>query len=969
MNSLFEFLRRVRIHGGECGAVARALHHEAKIQSLPAVKGNVFFTTNERKQMSTKTIFKRIALVVVSTLGLSLMASLPAANAAYNATPGTTSITVSAVGRVGFGIEILAYSQAGGANACTDTCYLHTRLTDAPAGAGLVATGSAWATGVALVTESVTVTQFTDAGWAVRFIDHTSTKADTIVAGTYSFAWWVDTQAEETDVPGDLHKGGTSGIKAGTVSVTVGGAPTQVTLASSSASVDSSAVTTTSVQATFKDASGVATLLNSTDTYGITTGRALPSSYGVEIIGDTVTTAGNTSADSRTATAVFVAPFITNNKINGGITVAKNGTSAGQGTAGIDRETTPTNSSVVTFWVGSNKGSGTSTFKVSGLGTLAGVDSGNFTLTMSNPAKIEHACPTTTLTMGRADTSSATLGLRDTSYSRTMPCANQAGAVVNPTATDLYASTVTGKTVRFGVQVSSSTGGTVTGSVAAITGYVVPTGVATGAFTYTTDSEFSSVSFAATAPSDGEAYTVTFNMSNGKSYEFDIYYKDPSVGSGTGQGSVTTNLASGAKAAVGTTNNVVFTVKDGFGSLVSGATVKVTHDRTSTGGASALEARTTDANGQATYAWTDAKTIAASAATTLNNAGTITYYVNTANASGVLSSSATLNFTSAAFVTPGILAITETAEDDDTIGNTVDAVINETITVTTDTGSIMSGVAYSVTLSDGLYERKTYSSGASQLTGFTDSNGQAFVRIAGFKSGVQTITFTVGSLTKSDTFTVVSASGKFRSVSADAATAAINTDETGYVTVTAKDVYGNIVPSMSLTVTYTGSNGRIVSYNGAQGTSATTDANGKLVIGIYADRAGTGTLKVESTAGVEATTTTTTQGVAPIARVSDVSVVVTSAGVSAAVAAAEAATDAAAEAIDAANAATDAANLAAEAADAATVAAEEARDAADAATAAVEELATQVATLMAALKAQITTLANTVAKIAKKVKA
>ena len=91
--------------------------------------------------------------------------------------------------------------------------------------------------------------------------------------------------------------------------------------------------------------------------------------------------------------------------------------------------------------------------------------------------------------------------------------------------------------------------------------------------------------------------------------------------------------------------------------------------------------------------------------------------------------------------------------------------------------------------------------------------------------------------------------------------------------------------------------------------------------------------------------------------------------IAAAQAASEAATDAAAEAIDAANAATDAANLAAEAADAATVAAEEARDAADAATAAVEELATQVATLMAALKAQLTTLANTVAKIAKKVKA
>ena len=30
MNSRYKFLRRVRIHGGECGAVARALHHEAK---------------------------------------------------------------------------------------------------------------------------------------------------------------------------------------------------------------------------------------------------------------------------------------------------------------------------------------------------------------------------------------------------------------------------------------------------------------------------------------------------------------------------------------------------------------------------------------------------------------------------------------------------------------------------------------------------------------------------------------------------------------------------------------------------------------------------------------------------------------------------------------------------------------------------------------------------------------------------
>jgi len=49
MHSQIKFLRRVRIHDGECGAVARALHHEARTMSLPAVIGNVLITTIERK--------------------------------------------------------------------------------------------------------------------------------------------------------------------------------------------------------------------------------------------------------------------------------------------------------------------------------------------------------------------------------------------------------------------------------------------------------------------------------------------------------------------------------------------------------------------------------------------------------------------------------------------------------------------------------------------------------------------------------------------------------------------------------------------------------------------------------------------------------------------------------------------------------------------------------------------------------
>ena len=103
MNSHFKFLRRVRIHGGECGAVARALHHEAKIQSLPAVGGNVSSTTNERKSMSTKTsLLKRFAQTAVVALvsGLITSVSAPVSNAAVNSSISATCIARAGVGGV-----------------------------------------------------------------------------------------------------------------------------------------------------------------------------------------------------------------------------------------------------------------------------------------------------------------------------------------------------------------------------------------------------------------------------------------------------------------------------------------------------------------------------------------------------------------------------------------------------------------------------------------------------------------------------------------------------------------------------------------------------------------------------------------------------------------------------------------------------------------------------------------------------
>jgi len=98
--SQFKFLRRVRIHDGECGAVARALHHETEGNYLSAVGRKVLSTTNERKVMSKTTFFKRIALTAIAALGLGMLSVAPSQAAAgaptLSVTAGSASVTAGA---------------------------------------------------------------------------------------------------------------------------------------------------------------------------------------------------------------------------------------------------------------------------------------------------------------------------------------------------------------------------------------------------------------------------------------------------------------------------------------------------------------------------------------------------------------------------------------------------------------------------------------------------------------------------------------------------------------------------------------------------------------------------------------------------------------------------------------------------------------------------------------------------------
>ena len=86
MGSLFQpiFPRFYRKRSGDRDVSARATHLKAALE-------NVFRATTERKRMSTKTTFKRIALVAVAALGIGVLSVVPS-----SATVTNESLTISA---------------------------------------------------------------------------------------------------------------------------------------------------------------------------------------------------------------------------------------------------------------------------------------------------------------------------------------------------------------------------------------------------------------------------------------------------------------------------------------------------------------------------------------------------------------------------------------------------------------------------------------------------------------------------------------------------------------------------------------------------------------------------------------------------------------------------------------------------------------------------------------------------------
>jgi len=317
----------------------------------------------------------------------------------------------------------------------------------------------------------------------------------------------------------------------------------------------------------------------------------------------------------------------------------------------------------------------------------------------------------------------------------------------------------------------------------------------------------------------------------------------------------------------------------------------------------------------------------------------------------------------------------DTASDTTTGAADTDDMVTFRMTAVTSAGANANGALCTVAASSGGHVLSAAGLPLSSRN-FVVSSGAISWNAIATTPGTKTFTVTCGTATATALMAVNNDQSDARFITISGSTTGTANGDGVAITVTATDRFGNGVANVALTVTASG----VGSFTGGSTMqSFTTNSSGtyQFLATSTAEAGGSATYSVSATAG------TSNQLASAAARAGAVVIdsgvaagnssathtITFAAGRNASTVAAEAANDAALEAIDAANAATDAANLAAEAADAATVAAEEARDAADAATAAVEALASEVATLIAGLKAQITTLANTVAKIAKKVKA
>jgi hypothetical protein len=1073
MNSHFKFLRRVRIHGGECGAVARALHHKAQKAALTQNEQSLISdespflrqadlgkalgsTFIERKQMSTKTTLKRIALVAVSALSFGLLTVVSVTPASAVAT--TLAATVGPNGETS--LTIVGDTATGGAVVKIDVTTNDTNSTTAAI--GLSAGETVTATVIGVPTGVTAKTLAANGGSMADTSTQTSGDSDfsiietkpatsgttglTVLDATSRPSAW-GTPASKTDSTnhdsataagrgsetnnsvvtdgqiGSMNQGNINMDKTKQLQTGLYTKSYYVTILPRTGAVvqDQGAYT---FQFQLTDAGGVVRSTKTVKIDWVSTAAKSDAAITLATSGTFLTAASLLPYD--TAAATYATLTLKNRdggliRLNTGAAPAPTATIQWIRTGQVTTDTVQL-TELDNGTYGSDFGRDSSTSP--GTGTLRAFD-GVYGLTGTLPATISATGNTYQLWAGYGNATIQTKAITLVTTTGTAVAANtdvlvtaagmsstdQNASLNSATHTRTLPTTTKSATVKVTMQSGSTNIGaaditvTPTWGGAYGTASVTPVTSTTGTV-YTTDAEGTfTVTVTNATPIDGA--NIALVLSGGTALgsgevTITLTWKDPVASSIEVVDPISTVVVKTAS-----TNVTTVIVKDQFGNAVANQGVSVGLAVTpapAVASTTVISPLTTGANGTATYSNTggaaitkDTLTFAcvptacgSSAIMVYNYAATVpavatltAYFDRTLATSGatlvpstgIYQSGTTtpLTLTSARNLSKDLGSFADTTTDDFInlrfygLDATSLAAEGAVVTVTAgDGGHILDALGLPVKTRNFLV----------LSTGYTGP-----IKVLATKTGAITFTATSGASTVSASMWVANATADARFITVtSAATGTANGTGTP-VTVNVTDRYGNAVSGVALNVVASGVGSFM---GGGITTSFTTDASGSytFLANSLVDAGGVGTFTVSSgttssmTAKAGYVGATEVDATLAAGNSSATKSITFAAGrnaatlaAEAATAAAEAAADAAAEAIDAANAATDAANLSAEAADAATVAAEEARDAADAATAAVEELATQVATLMAALKAQITTLANTVAKIAKKVKA
>ncbi len=919
--------------------------------------------------MSTKTTFKRIALVAVAALGLGTFTAIAPANAA----PATvTSIVVGTVpqGRVGVTSAIPFKIYISGMTA-GDTLNINAEITSAPLSGG--AANAASALGDAYVSGD----KDDNANGAIFGVSSASTaltafNAETLLHGR------VDGSRNGLDSDGTADAG---------------------TDKSAGSSAPATAITDAQVAAGYiqgyvrinPDVTGTYTGLISTTYYpGGTTygsGRTATANQ-VYAAGDKSASFTFTTTGAPTAVALST---VAGGTIHGGSTygtlvaVTLTGgtlgaldsidlTASGTGLISLD-VTSPSSGDYAaskSLTSASFAGGQTALILVKASGTAAET----LTLTAQSSGALAAFSTTKTYTV-QAATGSATALVADVYGEDT-------------TYGDANAS-ISGTTITVSDKSTSQTLGWTWAGAAAKKGFysVVDTqGKLTGVATATYDVAYStaattegiSLGFAVDAstlatgvnlfqviiPVAGASTTI--GMASATTYTVAT-----STRSASGATFTITPTTAGSKYQVAAGGGVAMTalLKDKFGAAWAGQTVTIT-----TSGRNNPVATTavTDAAGKVTFTSVDSSTSTTSLVDTVvfsaTNATskTITLdYANTAASTVVLTGGNTALGVTALTKTPIDIAAGATGAQAAT-GGTVTALVKDAA------GNAIVGKLVTWTITGTGCALKSTSASS-----YTSTTGEATASSYAWLAGDCVVTATVGTVTGSATLTWA------QTTTTDARTVTA-TVAGQVVTANVKDRFGNPIKGVTIYATKTGTGyfgsglGRTTAVTDVNGNAEFSTAGGDVTVTVsvvdYDAVAGTtfGQTAALKGYGTNPTTTTsgtiltaTTVGTATTAE-TGVGASFDAAGVASATVSvsgdttAQSAADAAAEATDAANAATDAANAAAEAADAATAAAQDAADA-------VAALSTQVTEMVNALKKQITALTNLVIKIQKKVRA